>query len=259
MDDSLLEGAKNARIQTLRARFRIVLKYVVFCYDNLKLSNSYSRSEWLPTSKHNRFEDYLKIRLVDDYLRKESFKNSFVSSSIIKNISFSKETTEEYKDISAKTGDNKNDIYVQITQLRMYGKNSWLYDDTAQRGEIIDTKSAWFQIECKILSNISSKKGNQCDDYIEDIFKFLDREYKIEWMPFGGQIAFVENGEIENMLDEINVRLAKKFHIDTHQNLQFFPLTTQFPFSYQSIHAHRLDFPFDIYHLFLDYRAIIKD
>ncbi len=265
MDDILLYGTKHSDIQTLRSRFRIVMRYVLYCYSSMIENKiSYSKKEWAKLSKDNKFEDYLREKLVDDYLETEQHKDEFVATTQsyhnIHEIYFSKENEETYKDSNGQKGKNKNDIYVLVTNLKRHSRNSMEYDDRERLGKMKNSRKAWFQIECKILDNSSS----QHDAYIEDIHKFLDRTYEdTEAMPFGGQIAFIKKGEIMDSVNKINTKLAEKSEIGTIQNLMYFEMALLLPFpfqfSFQSIHQHRLGHKFDIYHLLLDYRNIIVD
>lgn len=259
MEDNLLTGFNRSDIMSFRQRFRLVMKYVLFCYDNMLNENTlFNKKEWAKTAKDNKFEDYLRERLLEDFLETDKYKQPFLSknkASQLNDIYFSKESEETYTDGVGLKGKNKNDIYVLVTNLKRKGRNSMEQEEADIYGVVKSAKKAWFQIECKILDGNST----QNNAYIQDIFKYIDRKYDIEAMPFGGQIAFVEKGEMDTIYTKINEKLTKKIDIKTSQTLTYFEINTTFPYSYQSIHTHRLGHKFDIYHLLLDYRNMIKD
>jgi hypothetical protein len=251
-----LHGEQNIRINTLRSRFLIAMDYVVFCYQ--KIDTTYEKSKFIANSKHNRFEDFLKFKLIDDFLNQDIYTRSF-EKTLVKTLDFQGETIKVFNDNTRTSGDNKNDIFVLVKPVNT--AKGWEEDDD----EIIDTRgilgkiatqnTVWFQIECKILDG--NKRQN--DTYIDDIEKFCERSYKYEYQPFGGMIAFVnKSGFVNKAADSINHLLPNHINITTLQPLQSFPIRTGFDYSYQSIHQHRLGHNVDLYHLLLNYSAIIK-
>ena len=250
-----LHGTQNKRIVTLRQRLLVAMDYIVFCYQNI--NEKYSKSNFIATSKHNRFEDFLKYKLVDDYLNQDTQKRKFEDKTV-KTLSFFSEAIKVYQDNSIQEGENKNDIFVQVKPINT--TKSWEEDDdeiTDKKkilGTVATQNEAWLQIECKILDG----KSSQNTAYIDDIFKFCERSYKYEYQPFAGLIAFVNaKTKMNGHHEKINTALSKRKDIVTVQTLQTFTIRTDFEYSYQSIHKHRLKHNMDLYHVFLDYSDIL--
>jgi len=69
-------------------------------------------------------------------------------------------------------------------------------------------------------------------------------------------IAFVENGNIKDIIPNINLRLEKK-EIDTLEYIKDYFIIENCNFSYKSIHKCLDNKQIDLYHLFFDYNNII--
>ena len=119
-------------------------------------------------------EDFLRNRLVDDYLEYELGSLELGTERFTVN----KETSEEYSNLVDNVLHNDPiDIHiVDKAQQESWGR---------------DTKP-YFAIECKrILSSVS--------DYIGDTKKFTERDYTKLRLPFEGQLGFVENSYLDHI------------------------------------------------------------
>ncbi len=178
-------------------------------------------------------EDFLRNRLVDDYLENELSLIDIGTEYFTAN----KEVTEEY----TSTGDNvlHNDpIDIHIVDKGL--KNSW--------GR--NTKP-YFAIECKRLGSIA--------DYINDTKKFTERNYSRLRLPLEGQLGFIENINWNHIIvsDKINDKLSSNTDIETTRKLESFVLRENFNGSYISDHIKKDKTPFSIFHLFFDYSKIV--
>ncbi|EDP94750.1 hypothetical protein U8527_07295 [Kordia algicida OT-1] len=178
-------------------------------------------------------EDYLRNRLVDDYLENElnSIKNS------TNNFTVNKEVSEEYR--SSLDGLLHNDpIDIHIVDYAL--KNSW--------GQ--NTKP-YFAIECKRLVNSVS-------NYVNDTKKATERDYSRLRLPFEGQLGFIENNswKHDTVVRLINRNLESNSSIETTQKLVTFILKDNFDASYISKHRKKNKTLFSVYHLFFNYCKI---
>lgn len=179
-------------------------------------------------------ENYLRNRLVDDYLEKELY---LIDLETTEEFTINKEVSEEYRSlIDKELHDDPIDIHVVDKALKKsWGKNTKPY----------------FAIECKRLGLIS--------DYINDTKKFTERSYTRLRLPFEGQLGFIENPKWDHLHISklINKNLSNKANIKTTKLLESFILKENFDSSYLSKHEKVDKTPFIIYHLFLDYSKII--
>ena len=179
-------------------------------------------------------EDYLRNRLVDDYLEYEL-------SSIERgtnNFTINKEASEEYKDfLDGKLHDDPIDIHIVDYAL----KDSW-----GQK-----TKP-YFAIECKRLTTSVSS-------YVNDTKKATTRDYSRLRLPLEGQLGFIENNNwcYDTVVEMINKNLLSNSNIETNKQLEPFKLKTDFKGSYFSEHNKKNKKPFSVYHLFFNYSNII--
>ena len=222
--------------------FHITLKYIIFCYQELKKDNkNYSRS-LCETTESSEFEDYLKMEFVDDYLQKlkGKFKNIAQQHKIIRQIKFNYETVKRYWDKNGIRRRNKIDIFISNLGLA----NDWNISD----------EDLFFAVECKIVEKIR-KETSSSKNYITDIRKYVERKYKFHF-PFAGMIGFLEKGDIVDIVNDINVKLEKLNEvgdIETYKILEFHKIEEKFQFSYLSNHKKIENSPINIYHLFFDY------
>ena len=179
-------------------------------------------------------EDYLRNRLVDDYLEYElstieSGTNSFTVN---------KEVSEEYRGLlDGELHDDPIDIHVVDYAL----KNSW-----GQK-----TKP-YFAIECKrLIKSVSS--------YVNDTKKATERDYSKLRLPFEGQLGFIENNSwnYNKVVEIINKNLLSNSNIQTIKQLEPLELKNNFKGSYLSEHKKKDNKAFSVYHLFFDYTKIV--
>ena len=232
----------------IKKQFLQVLEYMVFCYHYLKKDNEENQ---LPYSKNDcstntafTFEDWLKIRFVEDYL--QEFKNHF-NCPDIKEIHFQYETQKTYIDPSGKQRIDKIDVIISNLGLQEYWSG-------------VREEDRYFAFECKRLHNTANNAN-----YISDIKKFAERQYKVR-SPFEGMIGFVEKSSIsiETIILDINQRLRDHDAIKTLQELTSIePAAPGNDFKYCRLSKHSKSFEqritFGVYHLFFDYSNLIVD
>lgn len=180
-----------------------------------------------------KHEDFLRNRLVDDYLDNELSLIDIGTEYFTVN----KEVSEEYTSLA----DNElhNDpIDIHIVDKGL--KNSWG----------ANTKP-YFAIECKRLGSIS--------EYVNDTKKFTERNYTKLRLPIEGQLGFIENSNwnYETVKDKINENLSKNSNIETLKQLETFVLKENFGGSYYSEHKKINEIPFSVFHLFFNYSKIV--
>jgi hypothetical protein len=236
---SFITSRKNP-IAITRKRVGSIIQYIIHCY-KLQLANDIVYSKSAKKSKQ-KFEDYLKTKLVDDYLRKnkEYFK---IINSGIEDIFFGKEETELYIDNSEIEQEDKIDICIRELGLQ----KAWSGNNKEE---------IYFAIECKRIETLSDSKK-----YVADIQKIVDREHIEFRLPFEGMIAFVENPNLNHALvsDKVTEILKITNTIATIQYLLPIKLDANFEGSYTSLHNKNFNKKeaFSIYHLLFDYSKIV--
>lgn len=231
------------RKQSITAnRIKNILWYIGECYillrnDKAKYSKTYVKEH---TAIH--FEDFLRFRLVEDYLAKN--KNLLKArTSDLDEISFTSETQKEYIDqTDYKQKTDKIDIFINKLGLaQTWGENE---------------DKIYFAIECKRISNLSDTSR-----YIGDLLKFTNRSYIEIRLPFEGQLGFIESHSLSDrqIVEEINGKLRHASHITTERPLRPCPIHPDIPGTYKSIHRRNTNKKetFSIYHIFLDYSGIV--
>jgi len=178
-------------------------------------------------------EDFLRNRLVDDYLESEL---SLIDIGT-EYFTINKEVSEEYTSlVDIQLHNDPIDIHIVDKAL----KNSW--------GK---TTKPYFAIECKRLGSIS--------DYINDTKKFTERSYTRLRLPYEGQLGFIENTNWNHktVRDKINNNLSSNSDIETTKKLEFYTIREKFDGSYHSVHKKKDKTPFSVFHLFFDYSKIV--
>lgn len=185
------------------------------------------------TIKH---EDYIRNRLVDDYLEKEL--NTLNDSTI--DYTVNKEVTEEYQSFI----DNK--LHPDPIDIQIIIKDFSLKDSLTN-----DEGKTYFAIECKRLTTTVS-------EYINDIKKFTERNYIKRRLKIEGQIGFIENKswDYSRVKWLLNQNLTNNMEINTLSNLTEYSIKSNFDGSYESIHLKKDNSKFKIYHLLLNYSDI---
>jgi len=227
--------------------FRIILiiKYVIYCYLKIledKKTYNYSKKGKIPK------EEFLRNGLVNDYLMKSHNKEYFkynISDIPSVEITFHPEEIMTYTD--KQTNQNSVDkIDISIWESNLQSIWSEKTDNEIK-----------FAIECKRIEELSD-----ANNYIFDIEKFCNRNYLYTRLPFEGQIAFIENKNINHatLCKEINERLKNHKVIITNNILNRIILIDKFNGTYLSKHQRNTGRQnFSIYHLFFDYSQIIID
>lgn len=241
MSDSLRQFNLKRKHSIVQHRIKTILCYVI---DNYKLlvadGIKYDLSKIKETSTY-KIEDYLSNELVDNYLK---MNLHLINNSQLNKIIMTKQSEELYTDaIDKRDKPDKIDIY--ITNLNM---NRFLEDNPVQ---------PYFAIECKRI-----RKQSCIKEYVSDIRKFCNREYRLTRLPLEGQIAFIENPEYnaDYVSTEINKELELQNDITTKKYLDRELLHSEFNDSYHSIHLKNFspNSPYSIYHLFFDYSSTVK-
>lgn len=180
-----------------------------------------------------KHEDYLRNRLVDDYLENELSTIDIGTEYFTAN----KEVSEEYSSlVDFKLHNDPIDIHIVDKAL----KKSW--------GK---STKPYFAIECKRIGSIS--------EYVNDTKKFTERSYTRLRLPIEGQLGFIEKKGWDHKIvsDKIKKNLTKNTVIKTTRNLAPFVIKSGFDGTYISEHEKRDSTPFSVFHLFLDYSKIV--
>jgi hypothetical protein len=232
-------GAKD-KFQLTRKRVQMILQYVIYCYEKMCAEGkTYAKKDADSPKGKSNLEEFLNKKLVEDYLIPNlEYYQLNISDNQGVHVFFANESTQIYDD-------NKED-YIDIQVLETELNQIWA--DLKPRIQI------HFAIECKILDNGYS-------EYVTDIEKMCNRNHTTFRLPFEGQIGYILNQKYttKSVVSEINKNLKSKTTIKTDQYLE--PIVkVDFDGSYLSIHKKNFapNIPFDIYHLFLNYNAIVK-
>lgn len=223
-------------------RVDAIIWYVAECYQLL-----YKDKPTYPICRENssvKFEDYLRFRLVVDYLRKNKI---LISSKCfeLSEINFHCEEQLEYSDIVKET---ESADKIDITVSRLGLQEAWNDAD----------ENIYFAIECKKIKILSD-----CENYSLDTEKFANRKYLNTRLPFEGQLAFIVNNKLSHnsIATEINRRLQNRKKLVTMQPLKNVPKHSVFDGCYHSIHQrnHTTKDSFEVFHLFFDYSSFIAN
>jgi hypothetical protein len=180
-------------------------------------------------------EDYLRNRLVDDYLANEFCLFDDGTNRFTVN----KEVSEEYRGlVDDELHNDPIDIHIV---------------DTAQKDSWGRNTKPYFAIECKRFTSSS------VTEYVKDTKKFSERDYSKLRLPFEGQLGFIENSSLTHseIKDKINQNLSSNSDIETVKKLEYHIIKSDFDASYLSEHKKKNNSSFSVFHLFLNYSAII--
>jgi len=219
-----------------------IIWYIIECY-LLIVSNKEKYSKiWVKEKTNLKFENYLRNRLVEDYLVKN--KTILIQKiSSLNEINFIYETEKEYIDLQDNiTKMDKIDIYINKLGLQ----NEWKdYDE-----------NIYFALECKRINKLSDAAR-----YTSDIQKFVNRKHINTRLPFEGQIAFIEDKNISHVVlcGKVNEILTTHKTIITKKYLNEIILNNKFNGVYLSLHERNTGTNFTIYHLFFDYSNIVDE
>lgn len=234
-----ISARKNPLALTER-RIHAIMQYFIYCYQ-LQTADKVTHSKSRLNTKL-KFEDVLKSKLVDDYLRKnkEFFKSI---NSTIEDIYFGKEEMEIYADNVDIEQEDKIDISIRELGLQKI----WSGDN---KDEI------YFAVECKRITKLGDASL-----YVSDIQKFVDRKYTQKRIPFEGMLGFIEDDTIDHnaVAKAVNKKLAEATTIKTVANLIAVNMTPGFSGSYKSSHKKNYtpNQSFSVNHLLFDYSKIV--
>lgn len=223
--------AKNREKQALtEKRVKQILVCVINSYEKIIAEGVVFDFNDRGKIKH---EDFLRNRLVDDYLNNELSLIDMGTEYFTVN----KEVSEEYTSlVDNKLHNDPIDIHIVDKGLKdSWGRNTKPY----------------FAIECKRLGSIS--------EYVNDTKKFTERDYPKLRLPFEGQLGFIENSKWnhETVKDKINDNLSKNSNIETIKQLETVVLKENFESSYYSEHKKINKTSFSVFHLLLNYSKIL--
>lgn len=224
------------------SRIENVIWYIGECYILLLNNNQkYSKQE-VKNNSTIPFEDFLRFRLVEDYLvnNKHLLKGK---ASQLNEINFTPETQKEYIDKKdGKCKPDKIDIFINRIGLN----DTWGLPD----------EKIYFAVECKRIKNLYDTTP-----YIGDIVKFSNREYTELRLPFEGQIGFIESNSIthSDIKNNINDKLQQEKCLVTDMPLKSYVLNEKISCTYISKHKRNIGNKeqFSIFHLLLDYSNIV--
>ncbi|MDR2950078.1 MAG: hypothetical protein LBV71_12830 [Prevotella sp.] len=215
-----------------------ILWYMLECYSIiLNEGKTYSLSD---IKKSNvKPENYLRNKLVDEYLRKYThlFKEKFKTEYIF----FDKDTEETYIDEKGSESTDKIDIYIRNKALQDYWSNK---------------PNVYYAVECKRIKELSDTQKYINEDTVG---KFIERKHTEFRQPIEGQLAFIENSDISplNIVDDINKKLCK--NTNTESLLSSIEVHEMQKCCFISKHnrSFNIKSKFSIYHLLLDYSDIV--
>lgn len=227
-------------------RVNYIFSYIHFCYNNLLADQvKYSR-QWVKNNTRDKFENFVKKRLVHDYLKK--YKKKYPLKSAIEEIMFECEPEMPYIQHDAVSGksieaNDRIDIKVNRIGLQHIWKN-------------VDEQNIYLAIECKILSKLADNA-----QYLTDIQKFCDREHYQFRLPIEGMLAFKGNKNIKSseFADDLNKRLTASQTVTTKEPLKESGIPS---FQKNYYHSRQLrnfgNKPlFSVCHLYLDYSDVM--
>lgn len=104
--------------------------------------------------------------------------------------------------------------------------------------------SKQFYFECKRLSCIDKSQA-----YVNNGIKRYEDNFYAESMPYAVMIGYVENGDIDSIVHDINKKMTKHCISNITKDTK--------PY-YQSIHMRDKNINIEIYHMFFDFRDCQK-
>lgn len=240
-------------IQSRRQKFALTLQrvnyifsYINFCYETLLTDKIQYSRKWVSDNTKDKFENFLKKKLVHDYLKK--YKGKFPSASGLEEILFEcePEMPYYYYDSQKQTQVEANDrIDIKVNRIGL--QHVW---------KNVEDQDIYLAIECKILSKLSDNSH-----YLADIQKFCNRQHIHYRLPIEGMIAFAESQKptISDLTNDLNKRLENSQTIITRQPLIKTEIA-EFKDSYynsRQLRNYGIKNEFSICHLYLDYSGII--
>ena len=243
MGSNATNFTKSRQDNSTHARIKAILSYIMECH-KLFLNDGIQYSESVISDAGTvMFEDHLKFEFVENYLikNKHLLKGKI---SELEEINFACETQQRYKDVTDgdKIKPDKIDIYVNKLGLQEVWNQAEEY--------------IYFALECKRIKIKSDTK-----EYVQDIAKFANRNHINLRLPFEGQIAFIENKNLDHTIvsDAVNDNLKAHTSIVTDIYLTSVPLHSTIGGTYLSEHKKNfgVDNKFSIYHLMFDYTKVV--
>jgi hypothetical protein len=222
--------------------FGMVSDYLIFCYYKLLASKIVYSKKNISEHTSISFENYLRDRFLYEYIQK--FKNEYKTFNpdyykVIASFLYFPEVQTLFKKDS-KLKASKIDIFVTNLNKNLLGKDV--------------LEQIYYDFECKRLNNKLIK------EYVtHGIKRHLERDYE-NGFSFTGMIGFVEDGSIDQIVNDIN-KILKKQKKSTFSNIEYLgyvKLNNNFKNSYKSKHLKCNSSEFCIYHLLFDYSNILS-
>ncbi len=240
---------RNQHLALTLERVNYIFSYIHFCHNVMVADQvKYSR-QWVKdnTSDKDKFENFLKKKLVHDYLKKH--KKKFPPKSAIEDILFEcePEMPYQYYDPVAQKNKEANDrIDIKVNRIGL--QNIW---------KNIDDQDIYLAVECKILSKLADNA-----QYLTDIQKFCDREHQHFRLPIEGMLAFKESKNIRTseFAGDLNKRLTTSQTITTKQFLTGSEISSFQDSYYYSRQLRNFGNKneFSVCHLYLDYSDVMS-
>jgi len=236
--------AKDRLLSITDNRVRQILWYVIECHFVFIGEKKQYSEEWVKEKTSYKFENFLKFRFVKDYLMRYK-KRLREKTPELDKITFHCEPEEEYIDKNGIRRTDPIDIYINNVMVEVEEWNE-------------ENENIYFAIECKRIRKLSDARN-----YLKDTEDFAERDHTNLRLPFEGQMAFIENADLDHkkVADNINEKLKKSTTIQTLDMLTETKLHPSFPGSYRSKHKKNFNQQqaFSIYHLMFNYSGVVVE
>lgn len=225
---------RKEKISLTQKRVKDILTCVINSYEKIIADKVTYELSPMIIGKINK-ENYLRNRLVDDYLVNELCLFDDGTNRFTVN----KEVSEEYRGLN---DDMLHNDPIDIHIVDNAHKESWG-----------NNTKPYFAIECKRFESLS------VIEYVKDTIKFTERNYSKLRLPFEGQLGFIENPSFTHLKikDTINKNLSSNSNIETIRQLENHLIKNSFDASYLSEHKKKDKTSFSVFHLFFDYSKIL--
>lgn len=223
--------------------FKMVSDYLIFCYFKLLASKIVYSKKYISEHTAISLENYLRDRFLYEFIQKSKNEYKLFNPDNFKVIAsflyFAEVQTLFNKE--SKLRASKIDIFVTNLSNNLMGNNV--------------VEQIYFDFECKRLNKYLKK------EYVaHGIKRHLERDFE-NGFPFTGMIGFVEDGSIDQIVNDINkvLKKQKKSIISNIEYLRHVKLNNNFKNFYKSKHLKANSNEFNIYHLFFDYSNILSN
>lgn len=229
------------KIQYPERVFRMVTDYLIFCYLKLITSRVAYSKHFISNNTSISLENFLRDSFLYDFIQKSKKEYKLFNPiyyKVIGSFLYFAEVQTLFAQES-KLRSSKIDIFVTNLNNKLLGNNV--------------QEQIYFDFECKRL-NRSLK-----NEYVaHGIKRHLERDYR-DGFSFTGMIGFVEEGNIDQVINDINKIIKKSSFFSASEYLNNIKLNRKFKNTYLSKHSKFNSDEFTIYHLLFDYSKIISN